>query len=279
MTWCVEARIRVGSLDLDVATDGRSAPMAVVGPNGSGKTTLLRIIAGAHRPNSGKIVIRGRCFFDSERNLDLPSERRRVGYVPQGYGLFPHLRAVDNVAFGICKKSPKGLRANRYRTALAMLDELDCAYLAERFPRQLSGGEQQRVALARALVINPDILLLDEPLAAIDAIARRKLRCFLAERLRRFARPSIVVTHDLRDVVALNARVCVLENGRIVQQGSVDELRADPATDFIAELVNIDGMRATSSRGSPHGEDLTQRYEKGDLYGRSAEKTRATKLV
>lgn len=239
MNWAIDARIRIGTFDLDIKIKGDDAPLAVIGPNGSGKTTLLRVIAGTHRPDRGRLEVRSYCFFDSEQNIDLPSERRRVGYVPQGYALFPHLSAVDNVAFGLGNASPRERLVNRRKRALAMLDALDCSYLADRFPRHLSGGEQQRVALARALVINPNMLLLDEPLAAMDATARRKLRYFLADRLRQLARPSIVVTHDVRDVVALDARVCVLERGRIVQQASMAEIRAAPATDFVAEFVGV----------------------------------------
>ena len=120
---------------------------------------------------------------------------------------------------------------------MAALEELECAHLADRSVDHLSGGEAQRVALARALVIEPHILLLDEPLAALDATARRSVRDFLARRLRELGRPSIVVTHDVRDVAALDAEVCVLEGGRITQRGRIDALRADPASDFVAEFV------------------------------------------
>ena len=237
MRWRVQVRAGVGPLALDVDLEGGAAPLALIGPNGSGKTSLLRIIAGARRPDQGEIEVDGTPFFDSTRSLDLASERRRVGYVPQGYGLFPHLRALDNVAFGLSTGVRRQPRGPRREAALRMLEDLGCGDLAARHPHQLSGGEQQRVALARALVIDPRILLLDEPLAALDATARRSLRVFLTERIRAMGRPTIIVTHDVRDVVALDARICVLEQGQIVQRGDVDALRAAPATDFVAEFV------------------------------------------
>lgn len=231
MSW--RARIVSDVPSLDVELSGGAGPLALVGPNGSGKTTLLRTLAGARRPRAGRVEVDGIPLFGPD--VDVPIEARRMGYVPQGYGLFPHLRVVDNVAFGL----RDGPRVARQAAATRMLAALDCAHLARRWPRRLSGGEQQRVALARALVIEPRMLLLDEPLAALDATTRRAVRAFLAEHLRALGRPSIVVTHDARDVAALDAPVCVLEGGRIVQRGSLDALRRDPATDFVAEFVAV----------------------------------------
>jgi len=230
----------MGSLSLDVELGGESGPLAIVGPNGGGKTSLLRIIAGAHHPSSGCIEVGGTTLLDTARGIDLPSERRRVGYVPQGYGLFGHLRVIDNVAFGLSTGTRRRSRAERRAIALAVLEELGCEHLAERMPGRLSGGEQQRVALARALVTEPRLLLLDEPLAALDVTARRSVRHRLAQRLRAQPRPSIVVTHDVRDIVALDASVCVLEGGRVVQRGDVEALRAAPATEFVAEFVGLE---------------------------------------
>ena len=226
--------MRVGELDLDVRLEGGVRPVALVGPNGSGKTTLLRTIAGAHRPSAGVIAIGDRVLFDSDRGIDLPPEERRVGYVPQGYGLFPHLRVLDNVRFGLAGSSRRenGGRAS----AVAVLEQLEAGHLAERWPDTLSGGERQRVALARALVTEPHILLLDEPLAALDAAARRTMRRRLAERLTASAVPALVITHDVHDIVALNADVHVMEGGRIVQRGPAESLATHPATEFVAEV-------------------------------------------
>ena len=236
--------MQVGALDLDVRLGGGGRAVALVGPNGSGKTTLLRTIAGAHRPVRGTIAVGDRVLFDSARGIDLPPEKRRVGYVPQGYGLFPHLRVLDNVRFGLAGSSRRdnGARAS----ALAVLEQLEADHLAARWPDTLSGGERQRVALARALVTEPHILLLDEPLAALDAAARRAMRRRLAHRLAESGVPALVVTHDVHDIVALDAEVLVIEEGRIVQRGSAASLATHPATEFVAEVF---GSPLTARRG------------------------------
>ncbi len=233
MSWQVSIRMRLGALGVDLDVGGGDAPVALVGPNGSGKTTLLRTIAGAYRPDSGTIRLGDRTVFDSAAGVDLPPEDRHVGYVPQGYGLFPHLSALDNVAFGWMSRGPRRTRAERRDAARAVLERMSCAHLAGRMPSALSGGEQQRVALARALTVEPRILLLDEPLSALDARARRSVRAYLIDHLARRGGPAIVVSHDARDVRALGAHVHVIEEGRIVQSGSVDELMARPATEFV----------------------------------------------
>ncbi|HSH75575.1 MAG TPA: ABC transporter ATP-binding protein, partial [Longimicrobiales bacterium] len=234
MSWHVRIRLRLGALDLDVDMEGGEAPLALIGPNGSGKTTLLRTIAGAHRPDSGSIRLGSEHVFDSERGLDLPPERRHVGYVPQGYGLFPHLSVLDNVAFGWVSGHRRGSRRDRRDAAMRLLERMGAGHLAHRHPSRLSGGEQQRVALARALTVKPRILLLDKPLAALDARARRNIRSHLAEHLAERSGPAIVVSHDARDVAALGAHVHVIEDGRIVQRGSADALAEAPAPDFVA---------------------------------------------
>lgn len=239
MTWHVAARMRLGSLDLEVDLGGGDAPVALIGPNGSGKTTLLRMIAGAHRPHGGTIRLGDRVVFDASEGLDLPPERRHVGYVPQGYGLFPHLSALDNVAFGWAARGLGASRAERRERARAQLAALDCAHLAERAPSMLSGGEQQRVALARALTVEPRILLLDEPLAALDARARRAIRGFLARYFAERKGAALVVSHDARDVRELGVDVHVIEEGRIVQSGSPEALAARPATEFVAAFFDV----------------------------------------
>ena len=233
----VRVEAALGSLQLDVDLRGGDVPLALVGPNGSGKTSLLRIVAGALPARQTEIEVGGEPLVSSRRGIRLPVERRRVGYVPQGFGLFPHLRVIDNVAFGLSTGAERQNRHGRKRTALAMLQQLDCAELADRMPTDLSGGERQRVALARALVTKPRLLLLDEPLSALDVGARGKVRRFLAERLRDLPCPTLVVTHDARDVAALAAQVCVLEGGRIRQRGTLADLRTAPATSFVAEFV------------------------------------------
>ena len=238
MSWRVDVEATLGTLELELELRGDTGPVALIGPNGSGKTSLLRILAGAHRPQRAEIEVAGTTLVSTRAGVELPSEARGIGYVPQGYGLFPHLRVVDNVAFGLATRLRRQPRAARRRAALEMLEQLDCGHLADRMPARLSGGEQQRVALARALILEPRMLLLDEPLAALDVGARRSVRSLLAARLRELACPSLVVTHDLRDLPALGAHVYVLEAGRIIQSGSLEQLRAAPASAFVAEFVD-----------------------------------------
>jgi len=239
VSWHVAVRMRLGSLDLNVDIGGGDTPVALIGPNGSGKTTLLRTIAGAHRPDAGTVRVGGEEVFDAATGLDLSPELRRVGYVPQGYGLFPHLSVLDNVAFGFLARRPRPGRAERRTRALALLAGLDGAHLAGRSVTALSGGERQRVALARALAVEPRLLILDEPLAALDARARRAIRGFLVRYLAEEAGAALVVSHDAKDVRALGARVHVMEEGRIVQSGRPDDLAADPATDFVAAFFDV----------------------------------------
>jgi molybdate transport system ATP-binding protein len=213
-------------LDLDVE-QGRT--LALIGPNGAGKSTALGALAGV-LPNSGSISLGDRVLDDVE------IEHRRVGYVFQDYLLFPHLSVVDNVAFG--PRSQHARRSVAAARAAAWLDRLGIADLASRLPAELSGGQAQRVALARALAAEPELLLLDEPLAALDVEVRGEVRTELARHLSSWGRPTIVVAHDIDDVVALADEVIVIEHGRATQRATVAELFARPATPYIARLVS-----------------------------------------
>jgi molybdate transport system ATP-binding protein len=245
MGWQVALRGRLGELSLDVSFTSNAGPTLIVGPNGSGKTTVLRAIAGARLPLQGEIRLNGRTLVDQGSGVCLPPEERHIGYVPQGYALFPHLTAVDNVAFG-CRGGARECKEQ----ALAALERFEARHLAARYPLELSGGEQQRVALARALATEPRGLLLDEPLSALDARTRRTMRSFLAEYLSAQERPAIVVSHDVRDVLALGGHVIVLEDGKITQQGSAHDLAHAPATDFVSEFFDAipSGARSPANR-------------------------------
>jgi ABC-type sulfate/molybdate transport systems ATPase subunit len=232
VSWQASIRMSVGTLAIDVDLRGDDAPVALIGPNGSGKTTLLRTIAGAYRPAEGVIRVADETLFDSARGVDVPPELRSVGYVPQGYGLFPHLSALDNVAFAWAARGVP--REQRRKAALGVMERMGCGHLADRSPARLSGGEQQRVALARAITAEPRMLLLDEPLAALDAPSRRSIRSYLAEHLAERRGPALVVSHEARDVRALGALVYVLERGRVVQSGTADALAGEPASEFVA---------------------------------------------
>ena len=210
-------------IDLEVAP-GRT--LALLGPNGAGKSTALAALAGTVE-SVGSIELAGR------RTDHLPVEQRRIGMVFQQYLLFPHLSVLENVAFG-----PRVLNIqNPMDAATTWLDRLGISDLAQHRPPQLSGGQQQRVALARALAVEPGLLLLDEPLAALDAEVRESVREDLAAHLRALDIPTIVVTHSFEDVVALAQDVVVLENGRVTQRATVRELIAHPATAYVRKLV------------------------------------------
>ena len=236
MKWSCTMQLELAALRLDVSLKGAERPVALIGPNGSGKSTVLRAMIGAHRPQGGHFQINDRVLFDATQGVSIPPERRRIGYVPQTQGLFPHLTAVENVAFGLLGVSGAASSTERDARAKATLKALGCESLGPRYPSVLSGGERQRVALARALCVQPELLLLDEPLSALDATARRQLRIQLAQDLQSRQAPSLLVTQDVKDVLALNAYVFVLEGGRIVQAGEAHQLREKPATDFVAEF-------------------------------------------
>jgi molybdate transport system ATP-binding protein len=244
MDFSVRLEAQLREFTLAVELDGGRAPLALVGPNGSGKTTILRMIAGVATPRSGSITLSGYTVFDAATNIDVPAEERRVGYVPQGYGLFPHLSVLENVAFGL--RAQRFARASEptsrdvMERAVSALAQLGCEGLQSAHVRELSGGERQRVALARALVIEPRLLLLDEPLAALDVAVRRSVRLFLAEHLTARGCPAVITTHDVRDVITLGCNVCVLERGKVVQAGSVEALRRAPANAFVAEFVGLE---------------------------------------
>jgi ABC-type sulfate/molybdate transport systems ATPase subunit len=233
----VAVSARAGALALEVRLSADARPLVVVGPNGAGKTSLLLAILGIVRPHAGRIACGGAVLFDGEAGVEVPPEARGIAYVPQDYGLFPHLSAADNVAFALACAPRPPPRAERQARALAALREVGAEALAARRPAVLSGGERQRVALARALARPPRALLLDEPFAALDPDARDELRAFLADRLRALGRPALVVSHDVDDARALGARLAVMEGGALVQQGTLDELARAPATPYVARLI------------------------------------------
>jgi molybdate transport system ATP-binding protein len=215
--------------------------VALVGPNGAGKTTALRALAGLVRLSDGYVRLAGNVVDDPDLRLWIPPERRHVGVVFQDYLLFPHLSALDNVAFG-----PRSRGAGRERAreqAAAWLERVALGHCARRKPRQLSGGQAQRVALARALVGEPPLLLLDEPLSALDAGTRVDTRAELHRHLSRHGGGTLLVTHDPLDALILADRLIVVEHGRIVQEGDATAITARPQTDYVARLVGLNLYR------------------------------------
>ncbi len=216
----VRKQLRDFSLEVKLrVADGEI--LMLIGDNGCGKTTLLNLAAGLMNPDAGRIVLNGRVLYDSELKINVPSEARNVGYVFQSYALFPHMSVYDNVAFGL---RTRGL--SRGVIDWMVKDQLCEAGLWEirkARARSISGGQKQRVALSRALIIEPDLLLLDEPLSALDVRKQVAMRRDLRERIHACNVPSIIVTHDLKDVSSIGDGACLLERGKIVLTGRADE--------------------------------------------------------
>jgi molybdate transport system ATP-binding protein len=245
----VEARHRLGSLELDVALAVEPGEcLALAGPSGAGKTSVLRVAAGLLRPERGRVEAGGETWLDTERDVDLPAERRRCGYVFQDYALFPHLSAWQNVAYPLRELG----RGERRERALHLLDRFGMSELAEARPRTLSGGERQRVAVARALARRPEVLLLDEPLSALDARTRARAARELAAVLRETEAPALLVTHDFAEAAQLGDRVGIVDRGRVVQEGTPSELAAAPRSAFVADFTGAVVLTGTA-RGGPDG--------------------------
>ena len=248
----VEAELRAGALGLDVAVEARAGEcLALVGPSGAGKSTLLRVAAGLLRPRRGRVTCGEERWLDTGSGVDLPPEHRACGLLFQDLALFPHLSAWRNVAYGL----RGGSRADRRARAHELLERYGLAARAEARPHDLSGGERQRVALARALAPRPRVLLLDEPLSALDARTRGDASRELARVMREAAVPAVLVTHDFGEAARLGDRVAVIDAGRIVQEGTASELAAAPRSGFVADLT---GAVVISGAARPGPGGLTE---------------------
>ncbi len=223
------------SFDVELALEVGAETFAFVGPSGAGKSSIFRALAGLARPERGRIACGEEVWFDGERRIDRRPEQRSVGYVFQEYALFPHLTVEQNVAFG-------GGPADR------LLRRLRIDQFARAKPAELSGGERQRVALARALARSPRVLLLDEPMSALDPHTRGTVRAELHDLLRELALPTLLVTHDFEDAAALADRVGVLAEGRLRQVGSPADLLGAPANPFVAQLAGANVLSGVGAR-------------------------------
>ncbi len=231
----LEVRVakRLPGFRLDVDWESQDGLVALFGPSGAGKTLTLQCLAGLVRPDAGRIVVDGVALFDHAAGVDLPTQARRLGYVFQGYALFPHLSVAANVGYGL-----HGLPGpQRRRRVGEVLERLGLAALADRRPRELSGGQQQRVALGRALAVDPRLLLLDEPLSALDAPLRRQLRQELVATVREWGKAAVLVTHDLAEAFEMADRIVIYDAGRVVQAASRSELLSRPASVEVARLL------------------------------------------
>nr|WP_303714770.1 ABC transporter ATP-binding protein [Methanoculleus marisnigri] len=209
--------------------------LVLIGENGAGKSTVLNLISGILTPDGGEITLAGRTLFSDGSRIDVPAESRNIGHLFQSYALFPHMTVAGNVAFGLrCRKIPRPEIADTVAEQLAAMHLSD---LADVNVGRLSGGQRQRVALARALVLEPELLLLDEPLAAVDMRAQAGMRTELRDRIRNAGIPCIIVTHTPRDALELGDRLCLIEEGRVAADGTPEEVLAMRENGFIASFA------------------------------------------
>jgi molybdate transport system ATP-binding protein len=242
-------RLTLGALALDMdITIGEGEVVALLGPNGAGKTTLLRAIAGLIPFRSGQVRLDGHVLEDAATGDYVPTERRPIGVVFQDYLLFPHLNVLDNVAFGLRSRGTPPREASE--KAARWLDRVGLRSYAQAKPVALSGGQRQRVALARALAPDPRLLLLDEPLAALDVTTRAEVRRDLKQHLASFPGLRLVVTHDPLEAAALADRLVVMEEGRLVQTGTPAEVTEHPRSQYVADLVGVNLLKGQADHGS-----------------------------
>ena len=267
---------------LELPAEGGSVTV-LFGPSGAGKTTILRCVAGLERPDRGTIRFGDEVWFDSQRGIDLPPQRRRAGLLVQDYALFPHLTVAANVAYGL---GTLDAAARRQRVA-ETLRLLRIEALAERRPSQLSGGEKQRVALGRALAPQPRVLLLDEPLSALDAPTRESLRSELRRLLAGLSRPTLLVTHDRIEALALGDRIAVISEGRLRQVGPIEDVFSRPADLGVARAVGVETVLSARVVDRPSeglvtvqvGQTLLTAVDPGDLDGAAFACIRAEDVV
>lgn len=239
---------RLEGFTLDVEWTGSERVVALLGPSGSGKTLTLGCLAGIVRPDGGRIMLDGTVLFDAASAIDVPTRARRLGFVPQGYALFPHLTVAQNIGYGL-HGWPRATRAARVTEVLTRLLLAD---LASRYPRDLSGGQQQRVALGRALAPDPAILLLDEPLSALDAPLRRQLRTELIATLREWGKTAVLVTHDLAEAYELAEQIIVYEAGRVLQSTPRHDAVHRPSSEAVARIMGMRNIvRGMVARATP----------------------------
>ncbi len=229
----VQIAKQIPGFDLQVSFQTDRQPLGLLGASGSGKSMTLRCITGLETPDRGRIVLNGRVLFDAQQGINLPSHQRRVGLVFQNYALFPHLTVAQNIAFGMSERSPQ----ERAAEVVQYLDRIDLTGLGDRYPHQLSGGQQQRVALARAIASQPDILLLDEPLSALDTYLRSQIEKLLVEVLAQYQGVTLFITHKLEEAYRLCTNLLVLSHGRILAADTKEGIFKAPPTYEVAKVT------------------------------------------
>jgi molybdate transport system permease protein len=246
---------RLPDFTLDVSFTAGDAPLGILGPSGAGKTMLLRCVAGLERPDRGRVVLDHRVLLDTEQGIQVPARGRHLGMLFQHYALFPHCTVAQNIAFGLRHLPPQEQR----QRVSDLIEQAHVTGLEQRYPRELSGGEQQRVALARALAREPEALLLDEPLSALDTHLRSQMEAQLLETFAVYRRPTLLVTHNIEEAYRLGGRLLVLSRGRVVAFGAKEEIFRYPPSLEVARLTGCKNF----SRVRPIGENLVEALDWG----------------
>lgn len=236
-----------GGVDINFNLNGMHT--VLFGPSGAGKTTILRCISGLMKPDGGSIRFGDETWFDSESGLFVPPQKRRVGYLFQNYALFDHMNVRDNIGYALDRVPPK----ERNEKTDRMLELFNLAGMSDRMPQNLSGGEKQRVALARTLCADPELLLLDEPLSALDTPSRKSLRKELRKVIKSLGVPVLVVTHDRTEALTLGEEIVIMDGGKVLQQGSIDSVFSRPADRRTADIVGVENIFSGKVIGSEDG--------------------------
>jgi molybdate transport system ATP-binding protein len=242
----VNIKKRLGDFTLDVEFESENGVLGLLGASGCGKTLTLKCIAGIVTPDRGKIILNGNTLFDSEKRINLPPQKRRVGYLFQNYALFPNMTVEQNIACGLCHEKDK---AKRREAVARMMERMRLGGLGKRRPHELSGGQQQRAALARILVGQPEALLLDEPLSALDSHLKDQLAVELWDILKAFGKDALLVTHSRDEAYKLCHMLAIMGEGRLEGVGATKDIFADPRTRAGAALTGCKNIAAASKAG------------------------------
>lgn len=238
MALTVQIAKRLAEFELDIFLEAGTEPVGILGPSGAGKSMLLRCIAGIERPDRGRISLDDRTLFDSERHVEVPARSRHVGMLFQSDSLFPHRTVAENIGFGLDRLPTE----ERDKRISAWMERTHIQGLEHRRPRELSGGEQQRAALARALATEPEALLLDEPLTALDTHLRSQVEAQLQETFAEFRRPVLLVTHNIEEAYRLGEKLMLLARGKVVAFGSKEDIFRHPPTRMAAQLTGCKNL-------------------------------------